>query len=123
MANILVVDDERLISSGLERVLKRAGHTVVTANNGIEAIKIVKEKSVSGQYFDFVFLDFLMPELSGAEVLLFVKGESPKTIVYMMTAYGDHNVKNELVQKGAHTVLMKPFEDITKIPLLLTNEH
>jgi CheY-like chemotaxis protein len=112
LSKILVVDDEKIISLSLERVLKRSGHEVVVCNSGLEAVDILTKDSE----FEFLFLDFLMPEISGAEVLDFSKKLNPKIQVIMMTAYGDQQTKADLLRRGATIVLSKPFDDILKIP-------
>lgn len=111
---ILVVDDEKIISGSLQRVLTRAGHEVVVANNGIEAIRTLGES----KNFDLLFLDLLMPEIGGGEVLDFAVKAIPGVKVLMMTAYGDQGVREDLIKRGASRVLAKPFDDITQVPLL-----
>jgi CheY-like chemotaxis protein len=115
MSRILVVDDERIISLALGRILTKAGHQVQVANNGIEAIQVLGQ----GDGFDLIFVDLLMPEIGGAEVLEFAKKKFPAVKVLMMTAYGDSSVKEGLIQRGASQVLAKPFDDITRIPALV----
>lgn len=112
---ILVVDDEKLIASSLCRVLKLSGHETFVANSGIEALKAFD----SGP-FHIVFLDFLMPDINGDEILKKIKEKwGSQTTVVMMTAYGDQQSLN-LKKKGADLVLSKPFDDITKIPELIS---
>ena len=113
---VLVVDDEKIISGTLQRVLSRAGHEVAVANNGADAFRLIEEAPAP---FDYCFLDLLMPEVSGATVLDLVKQRMPGAKVFMMTAYGDVGVKEDLLRRGALQVLAKPFDDITKIPELL----
>lgn len=115
MAKLLIVDDEKIISHSLQRVLARAGHDIQVANNGIDAIHIISQDSK----FDLIFLDLLMPEIGGAEVLRFIKQKNASTKVLMMTAYGDNNAKEELIKAGATMVLSKPFDDIMQIPALV----
>jgi len=115
MSQILVIDDERIISLSLQRILSRAGHIVQVANNGMEAIQLLEP----GPPPDLIFLDLLMPEIGGGEVLDFAKKKYPLTKILMMTAYGDSGVKDGLIARGAHTVLAKPFDDITAIPDLV----
>lgn len=115
MSAILVVDDEKIISHSLLRILNRAGHKVTVANNGIEAIRFLDEC----QELDLLFVDLLMPEIGGGEVLDYSRKKFPKAKVLMMTAYGDSSVKDDLVSRGAVMVLGKPFDDITKIPDLV----
>jgi CheY-like chemotaxis protein len=113
---ILVVDDEKIISGALQRVLARAGHEVLVANHGADAFQLIESAS---DPFDFCFLDLLMPEISGATVLDLVKQKMPSAKVFMMTAYGDAGVREDLIKRGAAKVLAKPFENITSIPELL----
>ncbi len=115
MSNILVVDDEKIIATTLERVLKRAGHTVTVCHGGIEAIQTLQNNNG----FDFIFLDFLMPEVGGGEVLDFAKKNLANVKVIMMTAYGDQQTKDSLLTRGASLVLAKPFDDIIELPNLL----
>jgi two-component system response regulator QseB len=116
MSRVLVVDDEKIISGALQRILARAGHEVSVANHGVEAIHLVES---AREPFEFCFLDLLMPEISGAVVLDLLKRRMPTATVFMMTAYGDVAVREDLIQRGAARVLNKPFEDITKVPELL----
>ncbi len=114
MPKVLVVDDEKIISGSIARVLLRAGHEVNTAGNGIEALETLQHSR-----FDIVILDLLMPEIGGAEVLDWLHANVPATKVLMMTAYGDPQLKEDLHRRGATRVLAKPFQDILKFPLIL----
>lgn len=116
MANILVVDDEKIISGSIQRVLVRAGHTITIANNGLEAIQQI---DAAKSPFDLIFMDLLMPEVGGSEVLDIAKSRMPSCKVLMMTAYGDPSAREDLIRRGATRVLSKPFEDMTKIPDLV----
>ncbi|MGZ3652076.1 MAG: response regulator [Bdellovibrionota bacterium] len=113
---VLVVDDEKIISGALNRMLTRAGHEVQVANHGTEAIRLIEEAKAP---FDYCFVDLLMPEISGAIVLDLLKKRMASATVFMMTAYGDVAVREDLMKRGAAKVLAKPFEDITKVPELL----
>jgi CheY-like chemotaxis protein len=116
MAKILIVDDEKIIANTMQRVLVRAEHVVSTANNGLEAIALLDQNRDSP--FDLVFMDLLMPEIGGSEVLDIIKKKWPSTKVLMMTAYGDLSAREDLLRRGAARVLSKPFDDMTKIPAL-----
>jgi DNA-binding NtrC family response regulator len=113
---VLVVDDEKIISGALQRILARAGHEVQVANHGVEAMRLIEDANAP---FEFCFLDLLMPEVSGAVVLDHLKQRMPQATVFMMTAYGDVAVREDLMQRGAAKVLAKPFDDITRVPELL----
>lgn len=118
MNKILILDDEKIISASLDRVLSKNGFTVSAFNNGIQAVEQIKSNADNSIYFDLAFIDLLMPELSGGDVLDFLKKASPQTKVVMMTAYGDLNVREDLIRRGAVMVLAKPFDDIFQIPEL-----
>lgn len=64
MKKILLVEDSRLLRTMSERVLTRAGYSVVTAADGEEAVRVALERVP-----DLVLLDMLLPKLSGPEVL------------------------------------------------------
>jgi DNA-binding NtrC family response regulator len=113
---VMVCDDEKIISGALSRILKRAGHEVQVASHGVEALQLLEAAT---EPFDYCFVDLLMPEVNGSVVLDFLKQRMPKCTVFMMTAYGDLAVREDLMRRGATKVLAKPFEDITKIPELL----
>src|SRR4051812_27767542 len=103
---ILVVDDEKIISGALQRILARAGHEVSVANHGVDAMHLIDGALAP---FDFCFIDLLMPEISGAVVLDLLRQRMPKATVFMMTAYGDVAVREDLLKRGAARVLAKPF--------------
>ncbi len=115
MKQVLIVDDEKIISASLQRVLIKRGHQVLVANNGLEAIQRINE----APSLDFLFIDLLMPEIGGGEVLDYAKKKFPRAKIFMMTAYGDISVREDLISRGAVTVLAKPFDDILSIPDLL----
>lgn len=61
---ILIVEDEELVSTLLEKKLKNAGYDVVTAADGEEGLKKIKEEKP-----DLVLLDVIMPKMGGFEVM------------------------------------------------------
>jgi len=106
---VLVVDDEVLVRRSLSRALKANGHEVIEAADGNEGLKAWKATPP-----DLVFLDVLMPGLTGPEVLKEV-GPHPTSKVILMSAFaGDHNMETAQ-QMGADLFVPKPFEDIFAI--------
>lgn len=105
-AQILVVDDSRLMRIVLTKALQELGFTHITeATNGREAIKKLKEKP-----YDLMLLDMEMPEMNGDEVLL-AKSADPKlkevpTIVISASEHIDLAVK--CIEAGAEDYLIKP---------------
>ncbi|WP_282611386.1 response regulator [Pelagibius sp. Alg239-R121] len=72
MAQILIVDDEILICEMLYALLTGAGHKAVTAPDGAEAIKVIKEHSI-----DLVIADIVMPEKDGLELIIEIRKTAP----------------------------------------------
>ena len=101
---ILVVDDEHLIRWSLEQNLKKQGYEVVTAGNGEDALRIVREDQP-----DLILLDIQLPGMSGLEVLEKVKEFDEDIIVIMVTAHGGLETAVNAMRLGAYDYLNKPF--------------
>ncbi|MGH8003859.1 MAG: sigma-54-dependent transcriptional regulator, partial [Limisphaerales bacterium] len=104
MAELLIVDDEKLVRDFLSETLNQAGHSVRTAENGEAALKEIADRE-----FDLVFTDVKMPQLSGIELLKAVRQSSPFTSVVVITAYGTVADAVEAMKLGAFDYLPKPF--------------
>jgi CheY-like chemotaxis protein len=106
---VLVIDDEVLVRRSLMRALQRGGHDVMEAVNGTEGLKLWKSIMP-----DLVFLDVLMPGLTGPEVLSEIGGNNSAKVILMSAFSGEHNMQT--AQKmGASLFIPKPFEDIFSV--------
>ena len=103
--NILVVDDELSNRRIVEQVLSRAGYSVETADDGAEALK-----RLDAFRPDLIVLDFMMPEISGMDVLRELRKREDDTPVIMITAYGDAETKRRALENGAAGLLTKPID-------------
>lgn len=103
---ILIVDDEALVRRSLGRALKSAGHEVSEAIDGTDGLS--QWKSLRP---DIVFLDVLMPGLSGPQVLKEIGDKHGAKVVLMSAFSGEHNMQTAQ-QMGANIFVSKPFEDI-----------
>lgn len=113
MLNILVVDNEREICKMFEKWFSLEAHRVETVLTGKKAISLVKKK-----YFDIVFLNVILVELQGIEVLEKIKEISPKIKVIMISGkLLNKYLLSDLRKKGASGFLQKPFsiEDLHKL--------
>ncbi|MEW6040504.1 MAG: response regulator [Elusimicrobiota bacterium] len=107
---ILVVDDEKAIHRLFSRMLKDKEFKIQYVDNGQRAIEIVQN-----QDFDIIFLDIVMPEMNGTEVLKAIKTiKSHIPIIIMMTGYAVGDLVKESLDLGAVDCIYKPF-DVTKI--------
>jgi two-component system chemotaxis response regulator CheY len=104
VALVLVVDDLDLIRKLATRYLEQAGHMVIQANNGTDAIKVYQEKRP-----DCVLLDLVMPGLDGLATLRGIKGFDSHARVAMFTADADVKQVGDALQYGARDYVVKPF--------------
>ena len=102
---ILIVDDEHGITVTLRDILEIYGYNVEIANNGYDAIEIVRES-----FFDIIFMDIKMPGINGTETFKEIKKISPKTVVMMMTAFAVDDLISEALKEGAYGVIYKPLD-------------
>ena len=106
MKRVLVIDDTKNIRNLLSTCLEIRGYSAMTADNGVEALNIIRNKDIE---IDLVFLDIRMPGISGTEILKIIKDERVNCPVIIMTAFA--TVKNaiECTKLGALIYLQKPF--------------
>lgn len=104
-SRILVVDDEESIREFLEIMLKKEGYEVTTAEDGLVAKEILSKKS-----FDMVVSDMQMPNVTGIELLKYVKDSYPDIVFMMITAFGTTETAVEAMKMGAYDYVTKPFK-------------
>lgn len=102
---ILVVDDDAPLLTFLEHALAEFGAEVVTAQRGDEGIQLYREGS-----FDLAFVDYMMPEMNGVEVLKQIKEIDPDAMVIMMTGNASISSAVEAMKLGAVDYLTKPLD-------------
>ena len=104
---ILVVDDENDILLLIRTALQTAGHEVLTATNGPDALEQLRETKP-----DLIILDIMMPGQSGLDVLAEIKeDEETATIpVIMLTGLSDKHKIQSALDHGAEYYIVKPFE-------------
>jgi PAS domain S-box-containing protein len=101
---ILIVDDEKGLRVGTERLLTRKGYLVDTSENGKDALA----KGFANDY-DIVLLDLKMPDIDGLEVLRELKLKKPSTVYFIVTAYASYETAIEATRLGAFNYILKPF--------------
>ncbi|MPZ19089.1 MAG: response regulator [Luteitalea sp.] len=105
MGRILVADDHDSLRHGLGEALADAGHEVVEARNGNDALARLHER-----HFDVVVSDLKMGGSDGLEVLRTARMLHPSCGVIVMTAFGSVNTAVEAMRHGAFDYVPKPFE-------------
>jgi DNA-binding NtrC family response regulator len=102
---ILIADDEPSNRNILEQELNHKGFVVDTACGGREALAKIDSAPP-----DLVVLDYMMPDLSGLEVLKELRGKGNDTPVIMITAYGSVERAVEVMKAGAYDFITRPFD-------------
>src|SRR5579864_6291907 len=103
MSSVLIIDDERDITSALGTFFERNGHQVLRAHTGAEGIEWVRRARP-----DLVLLDLRLPDMTGFDVLGRIQDLRP--IVIMITGHGDVSLAVQAMQAGAESFLTKPIE-------------
>ncbi|MCB1630713.1 MAG: response regulator [Pseudomonadales bacterium] len=103
---LLVIDDNELSRELLGRYLRRQGHAVLTAASGAEAMAVL-----GGRTVDLIFLDLVMPEMSGLELLTRIKSDERLRAVPVIIVSGiaDDEGVIRCIEAGADDYLSKPF--------------
>ena len=102
---VLVVDDKKVIGDFFDFTLGYFGHDITVVHDPREAAKTACEKD-----FDIAFLDIMMPEKNGVDVLRELKSVVPQLPVVMMSGYSLQEMKDKAMQLGAAGCIKKPFE-------------
>ncbi|MFN2453133.1 MAG: diguanylate cyclase [Pyrinomonadaceae bacterium] len=104
---ILVADDEPANRSLIQRRLERAGYSVITAQNGSEAVKLTRTANP-----DLVLLDVMMPVMDGLEACRLIKEDAAMrdVPVIFLSARDETDVKVNGLSLGANDYVSKPFK-------------
>ena len=104
---ILVADDEKTICELLTEALRPLGHEILSAADGLEALRLIEQESPG-----VVILDIAMPALDGYGVLDRIRsiGAVPRIFVLMLTGRTNLEELERGLQSGADDYLVKPFQ-------------
>jgi CheY-like chemotaxis protein len=105
LAAVLVVDDDEVIRTGLERLLSRQGYAISTATTAEEGLAQLEQ-----QHYDLVLTDFQMPGMDGLELLGRIKQASPDTPVIMITGHAETDTVIQALRRGVSDFVTKPYE-------------
>jgi len=111
--HILIVDDDEIVREAIRSLLLEEGYTVLSAKDGIDAIKILRAEDMH-----LVITDLRMPGADGSEVLKYAVKSDPDIVVVILTAYGTLDTALNSIKDGAYDYLTKPFK-IQEIILLV----
>ena len=104
--NILVVDDEEMVRNFCKLALEKYGYRITLAQNGQEALDIFRS---SGQNFDLIILDMIMPVLNGIKAYKKIR-ETNKTLRFLISSgYSDSDKMSQLKKDPLVDVIYKPY--------------
>jgi|WetSurMetagenome_2_1015567.scaffolds.fasta_scaffold573151_1 two-component system, OmpR family, response regulator len=107
--HILVVDDEPHFRFGTGLALRRAGYAITEAADGKEALLLL-ENSRETCPFDLMLVDVQMPGMSGVELVEEVRKQDGDIPIFVISAFLDKSLTDELSRQGCKDILHKPFE-------------
>ncbi len=116
MENILIIDDEKSLLDLLSVVLKKEGYRVKTLLAPSKVFDLLEKEN-----FDMLICDIKLPEISGMEILQYVRENKPDLPVIMITAYGSLKQAVEALKAGAVDYILKPF-DVDELKIIIAQE-
>lgn len=105
METILVIEDKESMAEMLKETLEAEGYNVISAGDGMEGIRRLKEERI-----DLVLTDLKLPKKSGIDILKAAKEENQLVPVIVMTAFGSVEIAVEAMKAGAFDFITKPFD-------------
>ena len=106
--NVLIVDDVEINRNILEDILTNAGFATVTAENGVQAIELLRQDYLA---YDVVLLDLMMPEMDGFAVMAEMKSKGwiEETPVIVISSENNAGAELHSLELGAVDFIHKPF--------------
>ncbi|MDP4084170.1 MAG: response regulator transcription factor [Bacillota bacterium] len=114
---ILVVEDEKSLLAGIEKILIEEAYLVDTASNGYDGLQLAEQN-----IYDAIILDIMMPELDGFTVVRKLRENSIRTPILLLTAKDSVEDRVKGLDLGADDYMIKPFaapELLARIRVLL----
>lgn len=111
-AHILIIDDDLNICFAFERTFDSLGYKTSAAHNGAEGRAAIK-----AHHPDLIFMDIMMPDISGLDLLKEIKEEFPDIPIIMITGFSSMNTAIQATKLGAYEYMPKPL-DVDKVRLL-----
>ncbi len=104
-SRILIVEDNEDFTEGIRWALEQEGFKVTAVSSGEEATPLIQKNN-----FDLTLIDLKLPGMDGIKVMYNLLDLDPEARVIIMTAYKVETLLTEVQNRGAISVLRKPFE-------------
>jgi len=102
--HILIIEDNETMRQGMVAILKKQGHIIDEASDGLSGLELVRHS-----HHELVVTDYKLGDISGLEVLQRVKTIATDTEVMIITAYGTIELAVQAMKQGAADFITKPF--------------
>ncbi len=110
-ARVLIVDDIEDVRVLLEQILCGAGASVKTAADAEQALRFVAQAEESGDAFDLVLMDIMLPGMDGVEAVRRLRASGFRRPVVALTAAARESDRQRCLQAGCNDYFCKPIED------------
>jgi two-component system NtrC family response regulator len=119
MADILIIDDDKLVCEAFAALVGKLGHVATTSQTLAEGLRLTQEKP-----FDVVLLDVRLPDGNGLDVLPQIRSTPSTPEIIILTGYGDPDGAELAIKNGAWDYIEKPSSiQQIKLPLLRALEY
>ena len=106
---VLIVDDDPIARDHAQLVLEKAGVITETAENGLQALEMVKLRHARREPYNLILVDWKMPEIDGIETTRMIRDAiGHESAIIILTAYRWDDILDEAVQAGVDSFLPKP---------------
>jgi CheY-like chemotaxis protein len=102
--HIVIIDDEDVVAQTLAEAVRVQGHTVAVGRSGSEALALLAEKRP-----DALFLDLVMPGLSGVDLVRMIRRDNPDLPIVVVTGWAGPKDLDEVRQLGVTDIVEKPW--------------
>lgn len=106
MARILLTEDDAAVRIFVSRALQLDGHDIITAEDGEEALSVLKDED--GE-FDLLLTDVKMPIMDGIALTHHAARDWPKLPILIMTGYADQRERARSLETIVSNIVTKPF--------------
>ncbi|MFW6365480.1 MAG: response regulator [Spirochaetota bacterium] len=110
MKNIVVIDDSPTIRTSVQFALKKLGHTIKQAENGLKGLEVVDDIMGSGEEIALCVVDINMPEMDGISFVKEFRTRDKFTPILVLTTESEESKMKEGKQAGASGWMVKPFK-------------
>lgn len=110
---VLAIDDEESIRELIRYTLEPKGYTVLSAENGKNALILLETEPV-----DVIITDLLMPAMTGLEFIREMKKRKQQIPIIIITAYGNIEMAKEILSEGIFKMIEKPLDFDILVPIV-----